>query len=167
MHEFGSSKSIAMLRSLHSTVWRLGFSATPFKENDKIRNMNLTVCELAVIGAHVAKGIFGPLLCDITTESLTVHRRFALPIPNRANLQSRSILADAQVRIYKVTQPSNIKFLQPWAAAEEAGIVQNAAFNRQVADIVNSIPEGRIMILVRRLAHGMLYCCVRCVEMCL
>lgn len=45
VHEFGSTKSIATLRTLGNTVWRLGFSATPFKESNDIRNMYLKACD--------------------------------------------------------------------------------------------------------------------------
>jgi len=38
--------------------------------------------------------------------------------------------------------------------AEEKGIVNNLLFHRKVASIVEEINEGRILILVNKLAHG-------------
>lgn len=78
------------------------------------------------------------MLCDITTEELT----------------EKSILANAKIHFHPVREPTNIKYLQPWPLAEEAGMVNNPAFHKQVADMVNAIPEGRILILVKRLSHG-------------
>jgi hypothetical protein len=54
---------------------------------------------------------------------------------------------------YPITQPTLTNL--NWADAEELGIHQNEYFHQMVAKIVKRIPSGRILILVKRLSHGL------------
>ena len=57
------------------------------------------------------------------------------------------------MHVYPIHGHSSVS-AKTWVAAEEEGIANNPHFHETVAKLVESIPEGRIMILVRRITHG-------------
>jgi superfamily II DNA or RNA helicase len=124
VHEFASKKTIQQFKNFDNTVFRWGFSATPFKKDDEIHNYRL-------------KSWLGPQLCDITMEQLQEHK----------------ILSGSEAHFYQINEPSDIKGLQ-YFEAEDQGIVKNEYFHKKVAELVNKIPSGRILVMVKRLQHG-------------
>jgi len=124
-HEFVSTQSVRTIKKFKNTVIRLGFSATPFKQNNPVHNYKL-------------KSWIGPLLCDIPT----------------LELQENGILSESIAHFYKISQQDGDAEEYPWPLCEDAGIVYNKCLNEKIVEIIQSIPEGRIMILVRRIPHG-------------
>lgn len=126
VHEWTTKESIKHIQKFENATYRLGFSATPYKQGNPIHNYNL-------------KGFVGPQLCDIDIEFL----------------RDRSILSEAHAHFYPIPctdeiEVENISYLE----AETKGILENEYFHKKVADIVNNIEEGRILVLVKRLKHG-------------
>jgi superfamily II DNA or RNA helicase len=124
VHEFTSKLSIETLKKFENTLFRWGFSATPFKSDDPTHNYKL-------------KSWIGLQLCDITMEQL----------------QESKVLCESEAHFWPVEEPKNIMEIE-WPDAEEVGIVKNTSFHTQVAQLVQRIPSGRILILVKRLQHG-------------
>eukprot|EP01125_Pyxidicula_operculata_P005423 TRINITY_DN192_c0_g1_i3.p1 TRINITY_DN192_c0_g1~~TRINITY_DN192_c0_g1_i3.p1 ORF type:complete len:511 (+),score=26.55 TRINITY_DN192_c0_g1_i3:157-1533(+) len=122
VHEFSSTQSVKSLNLFSSAVYRLGFSATPWKE-DKVHNYRLI-------------GAFGPELCDVDVSLL----------------QTSGVLSPCYARFYPVVLNDMID--HDYFEAEEFGLAKNDVFHKMVAKIVESIPSGRIMVMVNRLAHG-------------
>jgi len=102
--------------------------------------------------------MFGPLISDISATQLI----------------QKDVLANARVHFYPVTiskelvksyeetvesasgNSSRIQYLQRLAAYSsklEEFIVNNEEFHKAVVSVVNSIPSGRILILVERYAR--------------
>lgn len=126
VHEWTTTESIKHLQSFKNAVYRLGFSATPFKQKNYIHNYRL-------------KSWVGPLLCDIDI----------------ASLRQKEILSEAHVHFFPILSPENIHDNElSYLEVETKGMIENHLFHRKVVEIVNSIPEGRILILVKRLSHG-------------
>lgn len=67
-------------------------------------------------------------------------------------MNPESVLAPSVAHIYPIKYPTVPK--GQWSVVERAGIVDNDYFHRVVAALVNSIPSGRIMVLVKRIQHG-------------
>jgi hypothetical protein len=55
--------------------------------------------------------------------------------------------------IYPIRFPT-IEKVKTWYGAERLGISENTYFHKTVVALVNSIPKGRIMVLVKRISHG-------------
>lgn len=126
VHEWATTESMNQLQKFTNATYKLGFSATPFKTRDYIHNYRV-------------QSWLGPQICDIGIDFL----------------RDKAILSEAHVHFYPVGCPhsigrDNISYLE----AETEGIIDNEPFHKKVVDIVNNIQEGRILILVKRLAHG-------------
>eukprot|EP00028_Trichosphaerium_sp_Am-I-7-wt_P001054 CAMPEP_0168530062 /NCGR_PEP_ID=MMETSP0405-20121227/14384_1 /TAXON_ID=498012 /ORGANISM="Trichosphaerium sp, Strain Am-I-7 wt" /LENGTH=494 /DNA_ID=CAMNT_0008554113 /DNA_START=719 /DNA_END=2199 /DNA_ORIENTATION=+ len=124
VHQFASKESAKWMKMFKNASIRLGFSATPWKADDPLHNWQV-------------KSWLGPELCDISTFEL----------------KSVKVLSESTAHFYKIDCSIIPKYL-PWIEAEEFGIVQNEPFHEKVAAIVNAVPEGRILVLVKRIAHG-------------
>lgn len=59
IHQWTSKQSIDIMKSFENAIMRLGFSATPWKEEDDMHNMTI-------------KSWIGMQLCDITVDFLYV-----------------------------------------------------------------------------------------------
>lgn len=103
VHEMTTTQSVQIMQSFGNATYRLGFSATPFVQNDEIRNYRL-------------KGLFGPLLTDIET----------------AELQEQEVLAPSQAHFHYIDEPKRgLRAIKaPFQQVEEAGIVFNEFFHR-------------------------------------
>lgn len=123
-HLFTGTTSTKVLRACSSTWIRLGFSATPWKEKDEAHNMQLL-------------SWLGPEICSISTADLT----------------QRQVLCRAVCRFYHLPR----RGMQLWDAdyfdAYSKGCVENDDLNHLIVSLVQKL-EGRILILVTRLAHG-------------
>lgn len=130
VHEWASKGSEKQINFFENATYKLGFSATPWNQ-DEIHN-------------HKLKGLVGPELCDIGIDYLT----------------EQNILSSCHAHFYRVSVPDppnpttksleNISYLD----SDNHGIVENEQLHLLVKQIVDSIPSGRILILVRRLPHG-------------
>ncbi|KAM9959066.1 hypothetical protein ACTFIR_000117 [Dictyostelium discoideum] len=126
VHEFSGPFSEKVFQQFENAYCRLGFSATPFKNEDPVHN-------------HILTSIFGTQLCDITTRELT----------------KNEILSGAIIHFYPINSPI-IKFEKGthFQKIEDKLISENEFLNQSIVKIVDEIPSGRIMILVKRLSHG-------------
>jgi hypothetical protein len=79
VHEFTSKLSIETLKKFENTLFRWGFSATPFKSDDPTHNYKL-------------KSWIGLQLCDITMEQL----------------QESKVLCESEAHFWPVEEPKNI-----------------------------------------------------------
>eukprot|EP01119_Soliformovum_irregulare_P004820 TRINITY_DN1594_c0_g1_i1.p2 TRINITY_DN1594_c0_g1~~TRINITY_DN1594_c0_g1_i1.p2 ORF type:complete len:277 (-),score=61.98 TRINITY_DN1594_c0_g1_i1:1327-2157(-) len=125
VQSFSSTRSMKELRSFSEAHWRLGFSATPFKDGDEPHNYSIKSC-------------FGPLLGDVGT----------------AQLMARDILAESVTHFYPVHHPAldeKLATCTNYAEFEEIGL---EAMARAAAKLTQQIQSGRILILVKRLAQG-------------
>eukprot|EP00026_Physarum_polycephalum_P004113 Phypoly_transcript_04130.p1 GENE.Phypoly_transcript_04130~~Phypoly_transcript_04130.p1 ORF type:complete len:649 (+),score=96.52 Phypoly_transcript_04130:273-2219(+) len=86
---------------------------------------------------HVLMSSFGPALVDVSIDELV----------------EKQVITNSVVNFYPITQPI-IDTASSWHVAEMKGIINNQYFHDSVVALVNSIPSGRIMILVQRIAHG-------------
>ena len=140
-HEWASKHSQKHLKLFQNTICRLGFSATPWNE-DAVHDMKL-------------KSWIGPELCDVGIDYL----------------REQLILSSCHAHFYRVPVPIHPKSLtagstpsttstatsSPTASffdSDNNGIVQNEFLQSKIVEIVSSIKEGRVLILVRRLPHG-------------
>mgnify|MGYP006983686035 CR=1 FL=1 len=73
---------IRQFKNFDNTIFRWGFSATPFKKDDEIHNYRL-------------KSWLGPQLCDITMEQLQEHK----------------ILSGSEAHFYPINEPTDIKVM--------------------------------------------------------
>lgn len=96
-----------------------------------------TPFKISDVHKHSIISCFGPLITDIGTSDLI----------------EKQVLATSVVHAYPIKFP-NISHVSNWAIAEKLGVVENKYFHGVVAALVNSIPKGRIMILVKRISHG-------------
>lgn len=127
VHEWASKHSQKHLKLFTNATYRLGFSATPWNE-DPVHDFKI-------------KSFLGPQLCDIGIEYL----------------RDQHILSSCHAHFYRVAIPklANTQSQEPtFFDFENAGIVENENLQKKIAEIVNNIPTGRILILVRRLPHG-------------
>eukprot|EP01132_Coremiostelium_polycephalum_P000458 gene458-579_t len=126
VHQFTTPFAKKAFDFFENAYSRFGFSATPFKLDDPVHN-------------HTISSVFGTLLCDLTTKDLT----------------DRNILSGAHVHFYPINYPSLKKSEKgKYHEMEHIAISDNNYFNLCIAKLVESIPKGRIMILVKRLSHG-------------
>jgi hypothetical protein len=65
---------------------------------------------------------------------------------------TEQVITNSVVQFYPITYP--IIDTASWNIAEDKGVIHNQYFHDTVVALVNSIPSGRIMILVQRIAHG-------------
>ncbi|KAN0028625.1 hypothetical protein ACTFIV_010471 [Dictyostelium citrinum] len=126
VHEFSGPFAEKVFKLFENAYCRLGFSATPFKNEDPVHN-------------HILTSNFGTLLCDITTKELT----------------KINILSGAIIHFYPINAPI-IKFEKGshFQNMENELISQNQYLNESIVKIVDKIESGRIMILVKRISHG-------------
>jgi len=127
VHQFTSALSVKAFKELSRAVIRLGFSATPWCP-DAVRNYQL-------------KSWLGSQLCDIPVDYL----------------KTLGILSPSLCVFHRIQCDSTHKrkgLRNKFAEEEDTWIVTNASFHQKVVDIVTSIKEGRIMILVSKLEHG-------------
>jgi superfamily II DNA or RNA helicase len=103
VHEMTTTQSMQIMQGFENATYRLGFSATPFVANDEIRNYRL-------------KGLFGPLLCDISTSEL----------------QGQDVLSTSQAHFHYIDEPKRgLRAARvPFQQIEEAGIVFNEHFHQ-------------------------------------
>ncbi|KAF2069811.1 hypothetical protein CYY_008871 [Polysphondylium violaceum] len=126
VHEFSSPTAKKAFTFFDNAYSRFGFSATPFKSDDPVHN-------------HTITSTFGTLLCDVTTEQLT----------------KKNILSDALIHFYPINGPI-VKLPRgtKYQSMENVVVSENEYLNESIVKLVESIPSGRIMILVKRLTHG-------------
>ncbi|GAM28638.1 hypothetical protein SAMD00019534_118140, partial [Acytostelium subglobosum LB1] len=126
VHEFASPSARQTFKMFDNAYSRFGFSATPFKVGDPVHN-------------HRIISVFGTLLCDISTQDLT----------------KIDILSNAYIHFYPINYPLQRKTtITSFHDVESRLVAENEHLNQSIAKLVESIPTGRIMILVKRLAHG-------------
>ncbi|XP_049849697.1 uncharacterized protein LOC126320003 [Schistocerca gregaria] len=127
VHEWASKEGEKILKLFDNCVYKLGFSATPFNE-DQIHNLKLI-------------GLIGPQLCDVSIEYL----------------KEKNILSSCHAHFYRIQVPppaDGSLVGETYLQSDNNGIVENMNLHRKVVEIVQNIPKGRILILVRRLSHG-------------
>ncbi|EGG17119.1 hypothetical protein DFA_08101 [Cavenderia fasciculata] len=129
VHEFGSPTAKKAFELFDNAYARFGFSATPFKIDNPVHNHKIT-------------STFGTLLCDISTKSLT----------------DINILSKANIHFYPIKYPIakhlNLPKSHIYQDMENVFLAENDYLNESIAKLVDDIPTGRIMILVKRLSQG-------------
>jgi superfamily II DNA or RNA helicase len=123
-HEFATNKSIGIFKKLKNCRYRFGFSATPWSEKDKIKKYRL-------------KSWFGPLVGNIEIKTL----------------QERNILSQAQCFFHVISKPEEL-YADDYQSAYKIGITENTYFHNKIKEIVDSYKNGRILIVVDKIAHG-------------
>jgi superfamily II DNA or RNA helicase len=140
-HEWASKHSQRHLKLFENTIYRLGFSATPWN-GDPVHDMKL-------------KSWIGPELCDVGIDYLrdqkilsSCHAHFyRVPVPtHRVSSALPSQLSPKELK--------EIISSRTFFDSDQLGIVENEHLQNKIVEIVSNIPEGRILILVRRLPHG-------------
>ncbi|KAK5584157.1 hypothetical protein RB653_005764 [Dictyostelium firmibasis] len=126
VHEFSGPFSQKVFQQFENAYCRLGFSATPFKQDDPVHN-------------HYLTSVFGTLLCDITTKELT----------------KINILSEAVIHFYPIKRPVvKVEPGSHFQIMENLLISENKYLNDSIVKIIENIESGRVMILVKRLSHG-------------
>lgn len=133
VHDCVSSVPDKAYQKMDRAVVRIGFSATPYRYNDKKidEDHKLTV-----------KGHFGPLLKTKTTETGFLTTK---------ELQDRKILSESNATFYRFTKPNLVH--ETYQDAVELGIEQNFALHNFINKLTK-ILNGRILIIVERIEQG-------------
>lgn len=123
----------AAYRRMKKCGVRIGFSATPFKYNEKDKEQK-----------YDTKGYFGPLLKTTTTETGFI---------TTGELQKRNILDKSKGTFINVYEPKNIQH-EPYQDAVTLGIAQNIYFLNNIIKPLALSRKGRTVILVERIVQG-------------
>lgn len=142
-HEWASKHSQKHLKLFENTICRLGFSATPWNE-DPLHDMKL-------------KSWIGPELCDVGIDYLrdqhilsSCHAHFyRIHVPTPSH--NKALQSPTSSHTSQASAPTNT---YSFFDSDTNGIVENEFLQNKIVEIVSSIQEGRILILVRRLPHG-------------
>lgn len=135
VHMCMSDVPIRIYRKLKWTPIRLGISATPFKQDGKIKS-----------NKYKTKGFFGPIFLTRATDTGKMGEL------TTKELQNRGILSGANCIFYELDEPQ-----LPYAVYQDAvkyGIAENPAMHSAVKKIVQKQCKGRTLILVERLVQG-------------
>lgn len=85
---------------------------------------------------YKVKSWFGMELCEVTASSLT----------------RKNILAESTSHFYPIHLNEELKHYD-WASVEEI-VFNDMGVNQNIATLVNKLPTGRILILVKRISQG-------------
>jgi superfamily II DNA or RNA helicase len=124
VHQFSSDLSLEALQRFENAFFRVGFSATPFRNS-------------AVHRYRVMSG-FGPVLTDLNTRQLT----------------ERRVLAPATAHFYQVAAPADLSMLSYQEAETEGIATNPHLTESIVRLVRDRIHGGRILLLVKRLQQG-------------
>ena len=131
IHEMMSRKPRAVYNACRNASVRIGMSATPFKFGEKDR-----------VQKYEVKGYIGPVFAASNTETGRLSTK---------DLQDRKILASAECVFYPVHEPKLPYHIYLDAVTD--GIAQNMVLHEMTRRLVETL-EGRILIIVERIAHG-------------
>lgn len=133
IHEMTTKTAKKVYKKLVNASVRVGLSGTAFKDGDPSQKYDV-------------KGWIGPVVNIDCTESGKLTTK---------ELQDRDILSQAECSFFVIDKP----FL-PYAVYMDAvkyGIAENQYLHEKIVELVGKV-DGRILILVDRIAHGdMLY----------
>jgi len=133
VHDCVSDVPDKAYKQMDRAIVRLGFSATPYRYNNK---------KIDDEHKFMVKGHFGALLKTKTTESGFLTTK---------ELQDRNILSGSNATFYRFTEPNLVH--ETYQDAVELGIEQNFAFHNFVTKLTRSL-SGRRLIIVERIEQG-------------
>lgn len=133
VHDCVSKVPDKAYKQMHRACVRIGFSATPYRYNDK---------KIDEEHKYTVKGHFGALLKTKTTETGFLTTK---------ELQDRKILSGSDCIFYRFTEPNLVH--ETYQDAVALGIEQNFTFHNFVTKLSRSL-DGRILVIVERLEQG-------------
>ena len=131
IHASMAPRNLNLYKQLVNAEVRIGFSATPFKNDGK-----------DLIHKHLVKGHIGPVLMTNTIDGGKL---------TTAALQERDILSSVKCKFYKINEPQ--RQFDIYNDAITFGLAQNEFLNTAVARLTKSL-HGRTLVVVSRIEHG-------------